>query len=119
MGGQVFFPNGQRGSVLPSELGDECNCGIVWEDWIGARICWRQKGIRRDGVVDGRVDGESEEPVGAIAEVGVDGSGVSVEFEVYFCNRLVGWDADHGCDRWMREALEDVAGGRHGEWNKY
>ncbi len=34
--------------------------------------------IRRDGVVDGRVDGESEEPVGAIAEVGVDGSGVGV-----------------------------------------
>jgi hypothetical protein len=65
------------------------------------------------------VDGESEEPVGAIAEVGVDGSGVSVEFEVDFCNGLVGWDADHGCHRWMREALEDVAGGRHGEWNKY
>ena len=59
--------------MLPSELGDECGYGIVWEDWIGDRICWRQKGIRRDGVVDGRVDGESEEPVGAIAEVGVDG----------------------------------------------
>jgi hypothetical protein len=41
------------------------------------------------------------------------------ESEVYFCNRLVGWDADNGCDRWMREALKDVAGGRHGEWNKY
>ena len=57
--------------------------------------------IRRDGVVDGRVDGESEEPVGAIAEVGVDGSGVSVEFEVDFCNGLLGWDADPGCYRWM------------------
>jgi hypothetical protein len=46
--------------VLPSELGDECDCGTVWKDWIGAGICWRQKGIGRDGVVDGRVDGESE-----------------------------------------------------------
>jgi hypothetical protein len=72
--------------VLPSELGNESDGGIAGKDGIGARIGWRYKGIWRDRILDGRVYGESEEPVGAIAEVGVDGSGVSVEFEVDFCN---------------------------------
>jgi hypothetical protein len=57
--------------VWPSELGDESDGGIVGTDGIGATIGWRHKEIRRDDIVDGRVYGESEEPVGAIAEVGV------------------------------------------------
>jgi hypothetical protein len=72
--------------VLPSELGYESGGGIVGKDGIGARIGWRHKGVRRDSVVDGRVYGESEEPVGAIAKVGVHQSGVIIEFEVDFCN---------------------------------
>jgi hypothetical protein len=56
------------------------------KDGIGARIDWRQKGIRIDSVVDGRVYGESKEPMGTIAEVGVYRSGVSIEFEVDFRN---------------------------------
>jgi hypothetical protein len=56
------------------------------KDGIGARIDWRQNGNRRDGVVDGRVYGESKEPVGAIAKVGVYPSGVSIEFEFDFRN---------------------------------
>jgi hypothetical protein len=72
--------------VLPNELGNERGGGIVGKDGIGARIGWRYKGIWRDCIVDGRVYGESEEPVGAIAKVGVHQSGVSVEFEIDFCN---------------------------------
>jgi hypothetical protein len=105
--------------VLQSELSNESGGGIIEKDGIGARIDWRQIGVRRDGAVDGRVYGESEEPVGAIAEVGVHRSSISVAFEVDFCKGRVGWDADHGCDCGMREALEDVAGRQHGEWNKY
>jgi hypothetical protein len=59
---------------------------VVGKDGIGARIGWRHKGIRRDRIVDSRVYGESEEPVGAMAEVGVHRSGVSFEFEGDFCN---------------------------------
>jgi hypothetical protein len=67
------------GSVLPSELRDECGGGSVWKDGIGARIDWRHKWVERDGIVDGRVDGKREEPVCAIAKVGMDGGGVGVE----------------------------------------
>ncbi len=72
--------------MLPSKLGDECGGGSVWKDGIGARIDWRHKGVGRDGVVDGGVDGESEEPVCAIAKVGMDGGGFGVELEVNFGN---------------------------------
>jgi hypothetical protein len=52
---------------LLSELGNESGGGIVGKDGIGARIGWRLRGIRRGCIVDSRVYGESEEPMGAIA----------------------------------------------------
>ena len=72
--------------MLPSKLRDECSGGYIWKYGIGARIDWRHKGVGRDGVVDGRVNGESEEPVCAVAKVGMDGGGISVELEVNFGN---------------------------------
>ncbi len=72
--------------MLPSKFGDKCGGGSIRKDGIGSRIDGRHKGIGRDGVVDGRVDCQSEEPVCAIAEVGMDGGGISVELEVNFGN---------------------------------
>ncbi len=49
--------------------------------------------------------------MGAVSKVGMYQSGVSVEHEVNLSDGLIGGDANHGCDRGMREALKDVARG--------